>query len=160
MNLTLPNIINIIQLVSLIIFTNYIYRLEEIECKCSKNWTRDFIKYYSIIMIVISIYISFYLNFGKTNSQFENLIILVNICNLFFIYTLWKYNKFLCKRECECSSGWEKDFMTFYTFTIMIILSIQIVSSLMSSMNSKKPLDNIKKEFLKMVKNPKIKLIS
>jgi len=132
MNFTLINIINIIQLVSLIIFTNYIYRLEETECKCSDDWKRDFIKYYSIIMIVLSIFSSMNINFNKKNPIIIGLMSLLCFSNIFFIYVLWKYNKFLCKRECECSSGWEKDFMKFYTFTVILMITINIVFSLLS----------------------------
>ena len=38
------------------LIVNYTMKLEHIDCECSKGWYRDFIKYYSIITIIMVIF--------------------------------------------------------------------------------------------------------
>ena len=44
----------ILGLVFIIIILIYILELEKKNCDCSKHWMRDFIKYVSIIMLIIT----------------------------------------------------------------------------------------------------------
>ena len=54
----------ILGLVFIIIILIYILELEKKNCDCSKHWMRDFIKYVSIIMLIITTIILFIPN-GK-----------------------------------------------------------------------------------------------
>jgi hypothetical protein len=115
----------LLYLVSLFIFVNYVIKLEEIECKCSKNWRRNYIKFYSILMIIFS---NLFLLFNT--DKYNYLIVGLNVLNLVFIYILWSYINILKNRNCECTASWEKTYIKMYTSIIIMLLFIQIVLSI------------------------------
>ena len=86
---------------------NYVINLEKIECDCSKHWYRDFVKYYSLVAIVItaSLFIT-----GLSGSGGRLPIILAGLFSLFGLinaFILFFYTKKLmdCDSRCECSKG-------------------------------------------------------
>jgi len=95
-----------------ILALNWIYNLEKIKCKCSKDWKRDFIKYYIyiyLVFIIVSV-ISFFIIlvypkiitsvYMKVFSIIKNVVGLLTLINI-VISIIYIYN--LKKENCICS---------------------------------------------------------
>ena len=54
-NLVAPIISSLIAIAINAYLLDYILRLEKRDCECSNHWQRDYIKYFSIVIIVISV---------------------------------------------------------------------------------------------------------
>ena len=122
----------------------WIYKLENINCKCSNNWMRLYIKYYLLLIIpVISItlLINLYLYFNNlvysdiTNSLFTfyrlfagfvTIIGLINIIiSIIFINRLKEIN-------CECSEDIKREVYYIYNIVLASLICIIILLTLMS----------------------------
>ena len=122
----------------------WIYKLENIDCKCSNNWMRLYIKYYLLLIIpVISItlLINLYLYFNNlvysdiTNSLFTfyrlfagfvTIIGLINIIiSIIFINRLKEIN-------CECSEDIKLEVYYIYNIVLASLICIIILLTLMS----------------------------
>ena len=122
----------------------WIYKLETIDCKCSNNWMRTYIKYYlhAIIPIMsITLLINIYLYFNELTysdikndlftfyrviAGFVNFFGLVNIIiSIIFINELKKIN-------CECSEDIKREVYFIYNIIMASIISITILIALMS----------------------------
>ena len=86
---------------------NYVTNLERIDCDCSKNWQRDFVKYYSLLAIVVSA--SLFItglsgSGGRLPILFTSLLSFFGLINAFILFF---YTKKLmrCDAKCECSGG-------------------------------------------------------
>ena len=122
----------------------WIYKLETIDCKCSNNWMRTYIKYYlhAIIPIMsITLLINIYLYFNELTysdikndlftfyrviAGFVNFFGLVNIIiSIIFINELKKIN-------CECSEDIKREVYFIYNIIMASMISITILIALMS----------------------------
>lgn len=125
----------VIHLVILSVFYNYVYRLEKISCECSKDWRRDYIKYFSMIYIIsiIATLFSVYMYPNKELLQVTNYLnILVGLGNLVFIYAMISYVYKLKTLKCKCSMRWEREFMYGYTIVTAVFIMISIIINLFS----------------------------
>ena len=125
----------VIILINLLIL-NYIFKLEKISCECSKDWKRDYIKYFSYISIVIILIMFCFAVSGKKNLMklmknkfFIIFINLFSIASLVNIYSLFKYSQQMVLSLCECSKSWERTFIYYYSMIIMSVY-IFIISSI------------------------------
>jgi hypothetical protein len=133
----------IIALIINIFAIMWIYKLENIDCKCSNNWMRLYIKYYLhliIPVICITLLINIYMYFNNlayrdiTNSffslyrifaSFVTILGLINvIISIIFINRLKEIN-------CECSEDIKREVYYIYNIVIASILFITILLVLM-----------------------------
>lgn len=122
----------------------WIYKLENIDCKCSNNWMRLYIKYYLLLIIPVistTLLINVYLYFNNlvysdiTNSLFTfyrlfagfvTIIGLINIIiSIIFINRLKEIN-------CECSEDIKREVYYIYNIVLASIICIIILLTLMS----------------------------
>ena len=86
---------------------NYVLNLERTRCDCSDNWQREFIKYYSLVALVISTSL-FITGFSGSNVRlpiaFSLLFSLFGLINAFVIFFYTK-NLMDAGSACECSGG-------------------------------------------------------
>ena len=86
---------------------NYVLNLERTECDCSDNWQREFIKYYSLVAIVISTSL-FITGLSGSNIRlpvvFASLFSLFGLINAFIIFFYTK-NLMDAGSACDCSGG-------------------------------------------------------
>ena len=130
--------IKLIIIVLYYIFYKYTLYLEEIQCGCSNNWKRDYIKHYSsIAMIIIT---SKLLNDSLTkivNPNFLYTIYLLDIIfGAFYAIVLYNYAKDLKDSGCKCSDTWSRDFMYSYSLFILglyIIIYFASITALMQT---------------------------
>jgi|UniRef100_A0A6C0LV70 hypothetical protein len=122
----------------------WIFKLENIDCKCSNNWMRLYIKYYLLLIIpiiCITLLINVYLYFNNlvysdiTNSLFSlyklfagfvTIIGLINIIiSIIFINRLKEIN-------CECSEDIKREVYYIYNIVLASLICITIILFLMA----------------------------
>ena len=122
----------------------WIYKLENIDCKCSNNWMRLYIKYYLLLIIPVistTLLINVYLYFNNlvysdiTNSLFTfyrlfaGFVTIIGLINIFisiiFINRLKEIN-------CECSEDIKREVYYIYNIVLASIICIIILLTLMS----------------------------
>ena len=105
---------------------SYVYLLERNKCKCSVDWRRDFIFYFSLFYIfsIISFLLLpelFYRNMHLVviSKVILGILLVVNI------YCLYTYADKLEKTDCKCAENFGRHFMKafsyFYIFVIVIV---------------------------------------
>ena len=114
-------VFGIIVIVLNFVFLNYVDKLEKIKCDCSKDWKRDFIKVYSILVIII-ITCSLFLDVRKLmkNDIILAISTLFQLAGFIYLYCLYSFTRDLKKDGCNCSDTWERRLM--YTYSIVIII--------------------------------------
>ena len=127
----------IIILINLILFS-YILKLEREKCDCTDNWMRDYIKYYTSILVILSLItlvVPVFLG-DKTPKIMKSLAsvfrVIVLLATLVQVYVVFTYSQALnCnKKKCECSQDWRSQFMYwlgifgFVVYVLMLIVFI------------------------------------
>jgi hypothetical protein len=128
----------------------WIYKLENIDCKCSNNWMRTYIKYYLLVIIpimVISILTNLYLYINNIiySDIKNNLFTYKNIINIyiFFVAFLNIFGFFniiisiifinkLKEINCECSEDIKREVYYIYNIILASLICITILMFLMS----------------------------
>ncbi len=130
----------VIILINLILLS-YVLKLEREKCDCSDDWMRDYIKYYtsgivilSLIVLVIPVLTS-YKSLVKFSKLFTLIRIVVLIATLVQVYCVFVYSQGLnCKKKsCECSVDWRSNFMYFLGIFGLVIYTLMIVAYLICS---------------------------
>jgi hypothetical protein len=134
----------IIALVINVYAVMWIYRLEEIDCKCSNSWMRLYIKYYLHVVIpvmVISMFINIYLYSNSlmprdiTNGIFVFYRVFVAFVNflgfLNIIISIIFINK-LKEINCECSEDIKREVYFIYNIVLAAFIGITVLFTLMS----------------------------
>ena len=114
---------------SIIIY--YLINLEDVNCNCIYDWRHNYIKYFSICMLILNTLIYFSIHIpGVLNSILSKFIasgfLILSLLNMYALYT---YIGDLNDTKCECAVDKQKDINTFlyyyrYLFIIMPILFI------------------------------------
>jgi hypothetical protein len=95
-------IITIITVIYNLFIIYYLYKLEDVSCKCIIDWRHNYIKLFCIIMIIISV-INYILKFNvseKFTKTFEIIIFLFGCINTYCLFT---YVGDLDSTKCTCS---------------------------------------------------------
>lgn len=124
---------------NVILFT-YVVTLEKEKCECSQSWKRDYIKYYSGVMVSLFtlMILGTLLGIRLPNNKlvlFGKVIFMLGlfIASLVQVYSLFTYSQDLnCRRDsCPCTEGWKRDFMYFYSIFFFAIYVLVISSGLL-----------------------------
>ena len=122
----------------------WIYRLEEIDCKCSNTWMRLYIKYYLQVVIpimIISMFINIYLYSNGLGASdltsgifvfyriFVTLVSFMGFLNI--IISIIFINK-LKEINCECSEDIKREVYFIYNIVLAAFVGITILFTLMS----------------------------
>ena len=120
----------------------YLNHLEQIGCKCSLTFQRNYIYYYTICFFIINV-----LNLFFYNTLFilpiQIILLLAGIINI--VYTI-EYVEDMKKQNCKCSESMIRDLMFIiailkifvYIIFILIILSIFLFKMNLNLQNLKK----------------------
>ena len=121
---------SVIKLLLFLIFFSYIIKLEREGCHCSRGWEREFIKYYSLAVIIFCVIVIFspvqYLKMRMIHS-------LLVIFGIFFIFSVAKYIYDLKKEDCQCSRSWKRSALNIYAWLSIIILIIMFIGTFFAS---------------------------
>ena len=123
-------IILIVLLVNILI-VNYVRKLERVTCDCSENWKRDYIKYYSLITVILTVLIALVPLFLQlTNIKYNitkflahkavgTISFLYTLFGIVNVYALFTYSQLIVLSKCDCSNSWERTFMYYYSMLVM-----------------------------------------
>ena len=127
-------LMTIFYLVMSVLIFAYIYKLEKNKCKCSHHWSRSFIKYYTILMIVILI--PYFINQGVflkvliKNDLAMILLSIIKLLGIVYFVVLVNYFYNLKITECECSKNWKRKTLLYPVVTLSIGMILLIFISL------------------------------
>lgn len=122
----------------------YIVRLEIHRCECSKDWKRDFIKYY--LIVYIPMFLSMLL------IQFPvPLLSVVALANIVYIFVVFAYIKKLQRNNCKCSIEKIRNVLEIVNYIQIALFVLSFVALFFVSVFAVSADNNV----LKMVKNTK-----
>lgn len=111
----------------------YIMMLEKTGCECSKDWRRDFIKYYFIFLLITPFIIAALL-FSLLKNPFALQMIskavgLVSfILSIAAVIIIYQYVYNLKAIKCQCSAGQMRTILEIFNYIQMILLAISLIS--------------------------------
>ena len=115
--------VSLYNIVSLIIYLIFVYKLKDNKCSCSENWKREFILVVSYIFIGLNVIFTIINSTMKLSNKSllitSNLIIILNTV---YIIVVLIYTHHLKKNHCECSNVWEREY-AYITSLIGVIFS-------------------------------------
>jgi len=108
------------------IFLNFVVKLERKQCECSRDIRRDIIKYYSVVLIVLSLLM---IVVPKNSPLLVKYVLpLAGLLNLVYIGVVVSYVHKLVNKKCECSGTWGRDVMYYYSLLILAVMLITLVT--------------------------------
>ena len=111
------------------IILQYVNDLEENVCVCSNHWYREFIKYFTSLMVVIIIPYIFaqkkFLRYIDNNISIL-LLSIIKFVGIIYYAVLVKYFIMLKNTECKCSENWKRRIFLYpiIVFSLMMIVLI------------------------------------
>ena len=106
----------------------YVYQLDVNDCKCSDNFKREYIFYYSIVYIFATISLIIFHGYFIKNYQVTNIIqLFLGIGLVLNIYYLYTFSNELETNKCKCSKGFGRDLMKVFSMFYIILLIITFV---------------------------------
>jgi hypothetical protein len=106
---------------------NYIFKLESTGCECAKDWRRDYIQYYLMLLIVYVVVQICVLTMGdlaaviRMNMHLTAIMLVLGI--LFVVFTL-QYVHRLKKIKCKCSEDTARNVLQLVAIIDAVIFSI------------------------------------
>jgi hypothetical protein len=125
----------VIKFLLFLAFFTYVVKLDKTGCKCSNDWEKEYIKYYSLAVLVIAL-IEFF--FQKDYLKFYIIHTIMGVGGLVFIFTAVKYIHDLKKKECSCSRDWRRTTLDIYAWLCIIILILSFLALIFSIHKTKK----------------------
>jgi len=117
----------------------YILQLENKKCGCISDWRHDFIKYYSIALIIWGI-ITITLDLGTSKDQFvillKNILMFAALINIWCLYT---YVGDLDKTKCMCAIDKQKNmhyFLYIWRYVLVGVLMLSLVAVILGTLNT------------------------
>lgn len=108
------------------IFFLYVINLERDNCECSIDWKREYVKYFSLTLVIFSI-IEFI--FPLVYSKLYFIQFLLGLGGLAFIFIVVSYIRDLKRNDCRCSKDWKRTAMEVYAWISIILLVVSILFS-------------------------------
>jgi hypothetical protein len=138
-------ILNIIAIIINFLALLWIQKLEEISCKCSENWRRDYIKYFLyayFIMLVVGIFVNIYLlmSHETTEAMHDSFVyniyaVVVFIFGFFGFMNIFVsifYIKDLKDMNCQCSEDTKREVYYYYNIIKIALMVLFIILSLIA----------------------------
>jgi len=123
-----------------ILVVSYILSLEDKKCGCITDWRHDFIKYYSIALIIwgfITIAFGLIASKSKFVMLLKNILMVAALVNIWCLYT---YIGDLDKTKCMCAIDKQKNmhyFLYLWRYVLVGALIVALLGVIMVSLNSK-----------------------
>jgi len=107
------------------IVLSWIRKLEQSGCSCSTDWRRDFIKYYSVAALALSILLLVQPRFVK--QYLRNLMFVIPFY-VAYIYAILTYVPALWRHDCDCATkgDWRDDFI-FWWIGIGLLFQVLVL---------------------------------
>jgi hypothetical protein len=112
----------------------YLNYLNQIGCKCSLTFQRNYIYYYTIVIFIISLVsILFQRKIKELSGVLFPISILLLIAGIINIVYTIEYVEDMKKQNCKCSESIIRDLMFIIAIIITMVLCFFSVSALMSA---------------------------
>ena len=119
---------SIITIIYNLLIVSYIMQLEDAKCGCITDWRHDFIKYYSIALVIWAI-ITIGFDLGTNKNQFVNLLKnILMFAALINIWCLYTYVGDLDKTKCMCAIDKQKKMHSFLYLWRYVLVGVIILS--------------------------------
>ena len=123
----------VVALVFAVLMFMYVNTLEEKQCKCSKNWKRDAVKYLSIVFIVLNV-ISIIMSLGVVDLSGKEPSLIMALLSVFysvicFVYlalSIVYYIDITTHNDCACADDWKMHSLLYpiVVFGIVLLMSL------------------------------------
>lgn len=140
------------------ILLTFILKLEKEKCECSKNSKRDYIKWFSVTMLVLAL-LSMITSMMKVKLPAKLMMVLMLVlfgATIYQAYALFTYShelKGLGKgKECECSRDWRRDFMFYYSILYVFLMIMGVLFAINSMIMVSQLTPKQKKELMLLKK--------
>ena len=132
----------VVFLISISIYSvilKFVRKLETDDCKCSINWKREYIKYFSSFsLFTLSLFL---LNiFLKIKISVPSLLVTIffvalRIATIVNVYALFTYAQDLVNKKCKCSEGWERNIIYYFSMILASLYVIGLIGSILISID-------------------------
>jgi hypothetical protein len=111
----------VINVCIVLMLMTYVYKLENERCVCSRDWRRDFIKYYTTAVVFRIVFFNVLVNSKNPLLRlvFDTITFLINIFGFVYLWALFTYSKKLKKEKCACSDSVALDIMSTYSTLVL-----------------------------------------
>jgi hypothetical protein len=130
--LVIAGIIDVIVIIINVFALMWIYHLEEIACKCSENWKRDYIKYFLYVFFAMVIFRMIAILFTGRSLLRQNML-LTSIMFLYYGFSIANmfiaiiYINELKSINCECSEDIRREVYFYYNIVRLALFGIMIL---------------------------------
>ena len=116
---------------------NYITNLEKKNCECSEHWQRHYIKYFSMVAIILSVLmIITTLTGAVVKGPLAGLLFAVRaaflIASVVNTFVHFHYSTGLENKGCECSEDTARTFMTYYSGVMIFIIVVVLLYGILA----------------------------
>jgi len=112
----------------------YLLNLENEECKCFSDWRHDFMKYYSIALIVFGM-LSLAFNLYESKNELINVIKNVSMVAYFInVWCLYSYVGILDYTQCKCAIQQTKKthyFLYLFRYILVAFVFLTLIGGIM-----------------------------
>ena len=118
----------------------YLLNLEEDDCNCFRDWKHDFMKYYSLVLIVWGL---INLSFNLYNSKHELVIMINNISMIAFFINIWclySYIGILDYTKCLCAIEKSKImhyFLYLFRYVLIALIFVSLFAAIIKTLRKK-----------------------
>jgi len=121
----------LITLAIYITFLVYLFKLENIGCKCALNWRRQYIIAFIFISIVWNI-----IHFLKPSLSKNGFFAFIILFLMFIAFTIQYVNN-LKRQKCECSKEMTRDIMYVYSWIMVSLLCLAVLFAFIYAFSKK-----------------------
>lgn len=104
---------------------SYIVKLEKTGCPCSKDWRREFIKYYLVFMLLLIILRMF--EMYSPTSMPPILMTLQFVLSVGFVMVVYHYIHDLKQKKCACSESMARDILEIVNYIQVFLVVVSLV---------------------------------
>ena len=131
-------------------YIKYMNKMNKEDCKCSKDFSRNFVHFYAIYiyvslgLILFSSMIYSRNEIKKVMKDPTNLVISLGFSFL-VAYYMFQYNKKINDENCECANTWEVEVMKYHSYLIffmVFISSLNLINILLGNKDIRNSLTN------------------
>lgn len=116
-----------------LLILGYLITLEGKQCNCIRDWRHDFLKYYSVVMILVALLmlLGIFITRNSDNLLLRTVNIILMIAHLINVWCLFTYIGDLDSTECACAIEKQKN-MHYFLYIWRYILVFAVIASLIS----------------------------
>lgn len=122
----------------------YILEIEKEDCECSRNWKRDFAKYFSVVVMIFCLLVILFKDQLKSVA-FALVLRLYSLVAFAYAVIVLVYFTQLVVNKCECSKDWKRALLLYPVLSIPFAIIVSVVFLMVLG----------KKDFVAMVKKSK-----